>query len=238
MIPVDGSSPKDFDGIDFLAYFQGPAVYDGEAIGNRAMKVLEEYFIEKGFSSRRCFRSGLGAAAGGPGFYEILMWIKENWEFLTGAAALVFGFLTKVRDLGRRLKRKMEDRILDPYKPSVVVELMARTTSDGEYGLQESVRSFRSFLEHTPEINARLRRELPDQKFNIRVLSSQYSSPYAYFAVPEVKTSDVTKMLRYLARNEVPVGTVSAVRLYRKFGFLTWIESSENGGDFMRMTMR
>jgi hypothetical protein len=238
MIPMDGSSPREFDGVDFTAYFQGPAVYDGEAVSSRAMDVLEEYLTEKGLACRRCFRSGLGAAAGGPGFYEILVWVQENWEFLAGVAASVLAVVTRLRDLWRQLKRKLEDRVLDPYKPSVVVDLGARTQGDGEEGRKEAIRSFRSLLTHVPEINERLRCELPDQKFNIRVLSSEYSSPYAYFAVPKVKRSDVAKMVLYLENDEVPDGSVSAVRLYRQFGFLTRLESSNNGGDFMRMTMR
>lgn len=235
---MDGSAPRDFTGVDYTAFFQGPAVYDGEALSSRVMDVLEAYLSEKGFSCRRCFRSGFGAAAGGPAFYDILVWVQEHWEFLAGAASAVLAQVAKIRDKWRQLKRRLEERILDPYKPSVVVDLGVRTQGEGEEGRQEAILSFRSLLMHVPEINERLRRELPDQRFNIRVLSSEYSSPYAYFRVPEVRRSDVAKMLRFLEKHEVPDGNLSAVRLYRKFGFLTRIESSDNGGNFMRMTMR
>lgn len=53
MIPVDGSVANDFEGVDFAAYFRGPAVCDGEAATGRVMSLLEDFLKEKGLSSRK-----------------------------------------------------------------------------------------------------------------------------------------------------------------------------------------
>lgn len=239
MIPVDGSRASDFEGIDYAAYFRGPAVYDSEEVTNRVLNLLDDFLKEKGLSSRRCWHAGIGAAAGAPAFFETLLWIQEHWEFLAGAASVVLARVANVRDKWRQLKRHIEERILDPYKPSFDVELGVRTMGEGEDARQEAARSFRSLLTHVPDISALLRHELPDQRFNIRVLTtgSSPASAYAYFKVPEVKRSDVAKMLRFLQKKDDQDGA-SAVLLYRKFGFITRLEASENGGEFMRLTMR
>jgi hypothetical protein len=239
LIPVDGSVADDFEGIDYAAYFRGPAVYDSEAVTNRVLNLLDEFLAEKGFSTRKCWHAGFGAAAGAPAFFETLLWVQEHWEFLAGAASVVLGRVAKVRDKWRQIKRHIEERVLDPYKPSFVVELGVRTRGEGDNARQGTARSFRSLLTYVPDIDALLRRELPDQRFTIRVLTAG-SSPapaYAYFKVPEVKRSDVTKMIRFLEKRTHQDGAL-AVLLYRKFGFITRLEGSENGGDFMRLTMR
>lgn len=218
---------------------RGPAVYDVQAVTDRVLDLVGDFLREKGLSSRRCFQSGFGAAAGGPTFFEILVWIQEHWEFLAGAASVVLARVANVREKWRQLKSRIEEQVLNPYKPSFVVELGVRTKGKGDEARQEATRSFRSLLTHVADINALLRRELPDQQFTIRVLTTG-SSPapaYAYFKVPEVKRSDVTKMIRFLEKKNHQDG-LSAVLLYRQFGFITRLEASKDGRDFMRLTMR
>lgn len=239
MIPMDGSAPSDFEGIDYTAYFRGSAVYDVQGLTDRVLDIIGEFLRKEGLSSRRCFRSGFGAAAGGPAFLETLIWVQEHWEFLAGAASVVLARVANVREKWRRLKWRMEAQVLDPYKPSFVVELGVRTRSEGEESRQEAARSFRSLLTHVPDLSALLKSELPDQKFTIQVLTTG-SSPafaYAYFRVPEVKRSDVVRMIRFLEKEPHQDG-ISAVSLYRQFGFITRIKASGDGGDFMRLTMR
>lgn len=239
MYPVDGSSPTDFDGIDYTAYFRGSTVYDSQVITERVLDLVGGYLNEKGFAARRCFQPGMGAAAtGAPAFIEALLWIKEHWEFLAGAATVVFAQVAKVGHKWRQLKRHIDERILDPHKPSFVIELGVRI-SGGEDSRKEAARSFRSVLLHVPEINSLLRSELPDQNCTIRVLTAGASPEfaYAYFKVAVVRRSDVAKMIRYLDKKKNQDG-LRAVLLYRRFGFLTRFETSESDSDFMRLTSR
>ncbi|BCW67003.1 hypothetical protein NicSoilB4_17660 [Arthrobacter sp. NicSoilB4] len=239
MFPLDSSEPSDFSGVDFAAYFQGPSVYDGKAVSNRVMDLVEQYLTQMGLSSRRCFHGGFGAAAGGPAFPEVLLWVQEHWEFLAGAASVVLARVANIRDKWRKLKKAWEERILDPYKPSVLVELGARTQSDGDEGRTEAAQSFRALLTHVPDISELLRRELPDQTFTmvVRTLGPTPANTYAHFNAPDAKQSDVTKVVRYLEKQDLQEG-YSTLRLYRKFGFLRRVESSESGDDFVRMTVR
>lgn len=238
MYPMDGSQTGDFVGVDYTAHMRGPSIYDADTLTGRVLDAIEEYLTSRGLASRRCFPSAFGSAATGPpAFYEILQWVQENWGFLTGIASALLAQVAVTRAKLYRLKRKMDDRILDPYKPSVVVELGVRTGGEKDNRQQEAIASFRSLLTHVPEIDERLRAEIPDQKFTIRVLSSNYSNPYAYFKVAKVKPSDIAKMMRYLSKPQVNEG-VGAVLLYRKFGFLTRLQASRNPQEFMDFTMR
>lgn len=114
MIPVDGSAPSDFEGIDYTAYFRGSAVYDVQGLTDRVLDIIGDFLKKEGLSSRRCFRSGFGAAAGGPAFLETLIWVQEHWEFLAGAASVVLARVANVREKWRRLKWRTEAQILDP----------------------------------------------------------------------------------------------------------------------------
>lgn len=240
MIPVDGSPDGDFEGIDYTAYFQGPAVYDSEAATERVLTLLDDFLKEKGLSSRKCWHSGFGAAAGAPAFFEILLWIQEHWEFLAGAASVVLARVANVRDKWRQLKRKVEENVFDPYKPTFVVELGVRVRGEGNDARREAAQSFRALLTHVPDINALLRRELPDQRFTFRTQTTD-SSPFTHanFRVPEIKRSDVAKIIRFLEKKEKDdQDGPLAVLLYRRFGFITRLEVSENGRNFMLLSSR
>ncbi|MDQ0276520.1 hypothetical protein QO003_000823 [Arthrobacter silviterrae] len=239
MIPVDGSTPNKFDGIDYTAYFRGAEVYDIEAATSRVLDLVGDFLEKKNLMSRRCFPSGIGGATGGPEFFEILRWVQEHMQYIAGLVTVWLARVAKVRNKWRQLKGHIDERFLDPYKPSCVVELGVRTKGEGNHSREKSAKSFKSVLIHVPEIDALLRRELPDQRFTIRVLTCGVSPifAYAYFRVPEVKRSDVAKMIRFLEKRKNQ-DRLSAVLLYRQFGFITRFRASEDGRDFMRMTMR
>lgn len=236
MIPLDQTTPSDFVGVDYTAFFQGPSVYDAKAIGDRSMDIIEECLTEYGLSSRRCFYGGRGATAGGPPFLEALLWVQEHWEFLAGAASVVLARVANVRQKWRQLKGKWEQRILDPYRPSVIVELALRTQGEGTEGQREAALSFRSLLSRVPDISQRLRNELPDQSFTIRVLSVGRSSArvYACFKVAEVRRSDVTRIVKFLNKGDITDDSV--VSIYRTFGFLTRLEHKKDSNFMGSMT--
>lgn len=227
MIPLDPEASIDFSGVDFTAFFQGPAVYDGKVVGDRAMDLIEQYLTESGLSCRRCFYAGRGATSGGPAFLEVLLWVQDHWEFLAGAASVVLARVAKILHKWRQLKGLWEQRVLDPYRPSVVVELAARTRGDGAEVWNEEASSFRALLSRVPDISQRLRHELPEQKFTIRVQAIGLSSATASasFRVSEVRLSDAVKMVRFMDKCNDQSDLV--VSLYRKFGFLTRLEQKK-----------
>lgn len=236
MVPLDPKALPDFVGIDFTAFFQGPAVYDGKALSDRAMDLIETYLTENGFSCRRCFYAGRGATSGGPAFLEVLLWVQDHWEFLAGAASVVLARVAKIRDRWRQLKGMWEQRVLDPYRPSVIVELAARTRGEGFEGRNEEASSFRALLGRVPDISQRLRQELPDQTFTFRVqaLGPSSTTATASFRVSEVRRSDAVKMVRFMDKCNDQSDLV--VSLYRKFGFLTRVKQQKNSNFMGSMT--
>lgn len=154
----DKQYASEFTGVEYTAYLRGPSIYDQVAATNRVRNVLRDYLTDQGFSCRTCPPSGLGSAAtGAPPFHEVIQWVRENWELLTGAASLIVGWIVIGRVKLQHLKQKMEEQILDPYKPSVVAELRVRTKRTENERQQEAAASLRSVLRHVPDIDERLR---------------------------------------------------------------------------------
>lgn len=243
MYPMDGSDPRDFEGIDFAVRFNGPAPFDRKLIEGRILDALGDFFEKKGIIARKCMPSGLGATAGGPApvFYDVLKWISENWSLLTGISSFVLGALTRPVSWFRSLKRKFDQKVLDPYKASTVVELGARARGDDSAAQARAEASFRTLLTLAPNIDELLRSEFEDQAFSLRFLlfgrPSDHSRTYAFFKVKEISPSDVSKMIRFLDRHKFH-GGISAALLYRKFGKFTAIDASRKEGDFMRLMIR
>ncbi|KSU76107.1 hypothetical protein AS031_12140 [Pseudarthrobacter enclensis] len=224
---MDPKSPINFIGVDFTAFLQGPAVYDGKAVGDHVMDLIEQYLTEFGFSCRRCFYAGRGATSGGPEFFEVLLWVQDHWEFLAGAASVVLARVAKIRHKWRQLKRLWEQRVLNPYRPSVIVELAARTQDDGAGLSDDEASSFRALLSRVPDISQRLRREMPDQTFTFRVqaIGPVSATASASFKVSEVRPSDAVKMVRFM--DKCTDQTDLVVTLYRKFGLITRLEQEK-----------
>lgn len=227
---MDPSEPLDFDGIDYSVRPQiGARIYNTDELTNRTVNVLEAYFQEKGLKARKCHPTGLGAAAGGP-FAEVLSWIIEHWEFVRDIAQWVFsGLTTLVLALRTAYTRWIERTVIDPYQPTLTVEL----------GVRQSPNSFRALLRLAPDIQSMLKNKLPDQTFAIRFLDASpgRDKTYVFFKLQQIRKSDVARMIHFLDKHEFHEG-LSAALLYRRFGFWPSIIASKKPGDFMRLLMR
>lgn len=239
MYSTDDSQPRNFVGIEYAANMRGPSVYNMDVVTSSVLQILEEYFREKQFTAReRRPPLNMGSAAtGSPQFYEILQWIRDNWSFLEGAATVLLAQVAIARSKLYLLKKKMDERVINPYKPSVVIELYVLTEASRGEGENDAVRSFRSVLVNLPELSVRLNCQFPTQKFTIRVTGGVYSHASVYFKVAQVRQSDVAKIVRRLSKihqTEVP----RAILLYRRFQLFTGLKVSKNTNDFVRFNMQ
>lgn len=231
---------SDFQGIEYTVFFRGPVIYDSEGATEAVVGLVEEFLNERSLANRRGFPAGMGGAAtGAPPFVELLLWLQENWELAAAAFSAVWAGIVKTRMAWIKVKKGFEQRVLDPYQPSIVVELRVCTTVSGKGGAQEAAESFRSMLTLVPDLSTLLRREIPNFGPTIRVITPGHAPryPYVYFKVREVRDADVDRMLRFLDRRNRP-SELSAVLLYRQFGFLTRLVESSDGREFMQLTSR
>ncbi|MBG6226499.1 hypothetical protein IWX63_003098 [Arthrobacter sp. CAN_A2] len=235
IVPLDGSPSDNFTGIDFTASVRGPSVYDTRLVEDQVMKALEQELTKAGFATRRCRLPGVGSpATGAPPFYEFLNWIHENWDFLKGVASTIVSWVVFVQGKARLLERTLNNRALDPYKPSVFVELLVRTTADGSEEVGDAAYSIGAFLQYLPHLSACLAEEFPEQRFTLRVSNKSGILPYTHFKVAEIRRSDVAKVVRYMNTRRGLTG-VRAVLLYRQFGVLTRLRPVRSMDEFFRL---
>ena len=231
---------SDFQGIEYVVFFKGAVIYDSDAAAEQVIEVVEKFLNERGLANRRGFPAGMGSAAtGGLPFAELLVWLQENWELAAAALSAVWAGMVRARTAWTRVKKGFEQRVLDPYQPSIVVELRVCTTGSAEQGEQEASEAFRSMLTSVPDLSALLRREIPNFEPTIRVITPGQAPryPYVYFKVRDVRAADVARMLRFLDRKNRS-SELSAVLLYRQFGILTRLVESGDGREFMQLTYR
>jgi hypothetical protein len=222
MFPLDGSSPTDFSGIDFATFVNAPAIYNRKELEDRVAAVLQQFFESRGLPARHCFVGGRGAAAGGPMFLETLQWFRDNWETMEQAATMVLSFVAGMMTRWRLLKRRLNDKVLTPFGPSVVVEVGSRTKGTSPAATAEAHNSFMGLLRLAPELSETLNKELDNVTFSIRVTRLGASTQFltALFNVARITKTDAVKVIKHFDKRKND-SDVSAVLLYRKFGFYT-----------------
>ncbi|MUK03617.1 hypothetical protein GM708_18000 [Vibrio cholerae] len=235
IVPLDGSPSDGFTGIDFTAFVRGPSIYDTRSLEDQIMEALKQELTKAGFATRRCQLPGVGSpATGAPPFYEFLKWVHENWDFLKGVASTIVSGIVFVQAKAHLLERKLNDRVLDPYKPSVFVELLVRTEADVSKEVEDAASSLGAFLQYLPHLSARLVEEFPEQSFTLRVSNKSKLLPYTHFKVAQIRRSDVAKVMRYMNAKQDQTG-VKAILLYRQFGTLTRLRQIRSLDEFFRL---
>lgn len=235
IVPLDGGPSDSFTGIDFTAFVRGPSIYDTHLLEDQVMEVVKQELMRAGFATRRCQLPAVGSSAtGAPPFYEFLTWVHENWDFLKGVASTIVGCVVFVQGKAHLLKRRLNDRVLDPYKPSVFVELLVRTRADGREEAEDAASSLGAFLKSLPLLSARLAEEFPEQSFTLRVSNKSGILPYTHFKVAQIRRSDVAKVVRYMNNRRELTG-VKAVLLYRQFGLLTRLRPVRSMDEYFRL---
>lgn len=222
MHALDGRSPEDFSGVDFATLVWAAPIYDKRKVEDQVAKVVADFFERRGLPTRRCGIYGLGAAAGGGPWMDVFLWVKENWESMQTMASAAIGFAIGVTARWKRLRRRLDNKALDPYKPSIVLELVVRAKSTDLSSTGESSRSFNSLLCLVPALHEELRNQLPDQKFSIRIVRHSEKDPsrLALFKVERITDADIARVLRRLKRIDHDPDSY-AVLLYRQLGFIT-----------------
>ncbi|MCC3278410.1 hypothetical protein LJ754_04460 [Arthrobacter sp. zg-Y40] len=235
IVPLNGAPSDGFTGVDFAASVRGPSIYDRQLTEDLVMRLLEEELAKAGFATRRCGLPGVGSSAtGAPPFYELLNWVQENWGYLQGVASTLVSYVVFVQAKARIFEKILNDRVLDPYKPSVFVEILLRATSSTREEREDAASSYGAFLLHLPRLSARLAEELPEQRFTLRVMNKTGVLPYTHFKVKEIRRSDIAKVVRYMnARHDL--SGVKAMLLYRQFGFLTHLRPIRSMDEFFRL---
>ncbi|BCW18365.1 hypothetical protein NtRootA9_10730 [Arthrobacter sp. NtRootA9] len=238
MDTVDSNSPEDFAGIEYTIFVSAPQVYNSHILEGKVSSVVENFFVEHAMPVRRHFVGGFGSTTGAPPFLEFLLWVQEHWESLEKMATLLAGFAAGVAIRWRRLEERINNRILNPYCPSIIIDVAVRTSSEALVAEGSGDRSYYSLLRLLPNLDAALREELNEHKVSIQAIDSTTSSPrFALFNVKSITTSDVTLMIRYLRRLKEG-SEVNAVMLYRALGFYRRLVPSRGASQFMRLLLR
>jgi hypothetical protein len=239
MQPLDGSSPEDFAGIDYTIFVSAPEIYNAGAVEGKVANAIEAFFEGHAIPVRRCIAGGFGSTTGAPPFWEFVLWVQENWESLEKIASVLAGFAAGVTLRWRRLKQRLNNRILDPYCPSVVIDVAARTKSPSSAPEGTTAQSFYSLLRFLPELDVVLCDELSGHKFSVQVvdLTSPSSPRFALFKVERITTSDVALMIRYLQKLSEN-SDINAVMLYRAFGLFRRLVPSRGASQFMSLLIR
>lgn len=128
----------------------------------------------------------------------------------------------------------INDHVLDPYQPSVFVEILLRTAASpsGEGG--DAASSYGAFLLHLTRLSAQLAEEFREQRFTIRVMNKTEVFPHTHFKVREIRRSDIVKVVRYVNAHHALNG-VKAILLYCHFGFLTRLRPVRSMEEFFRL---
>lgn len=239
MYPLDGSSPSDFTGVDFATFVNAPEIYNKKDLEDRVAAVLQEFFESRDLPARHCFVGGFGAAAGGPMFIDILQWVRENWEAMDQAATAVLGVVATILARWRLLKRRLNDKVLDPFSPSIVVEVGSRTKGTSATATAQAHDSFMGLLRLAPELSETLRDQLNNATFSIRVLRLGEGNQFlfALFNVDCITKADAAKVINYFNKRKND-SDISAVMLYRMFGFLTRLKVARGTSGFMGLIMQ
>lgn len=94
--------------------------------------------------------------------YDFLLWLQGHWELAAAAVSAVFVGVNRLGFVWARIRSRFQQRTLDPYKPSLIVELCVRTSMEGETGRSQAAQSFSSLLPYMPALNRMLRDKWPD----------------------------------------------------------------------------
>jgi hypothetical protein len=153
---------------------------------------------------------------------DVYLWVKENWEPMQSIASAAIGFVIGVTGKWKRFRRRLGDKVLDRYAPSIVIELVVRTKGAASNSIAESSRSFNSLLRLVPALHEALRNQLPDEKVSIRIVSPPENDPsrLALFKVERLTDADIVRVVRYLKKIEHDPDR-HAVLLHRQLGFIT-----------------
>lgn len=239
MWPKDGSNPREaFVGVDFSVEIRRPGVFDHSQLEATVERAISEFFEERNILARPCLVGGLGATAG-DWLIEMLNWVGENWEILTGVVAALSGAVYKVQRLVARERKRLTDGVIDPYRPGIVVTVSPRTGILNEDASDEDREAFPVVISLLPELHAALTTEIPTHDFSLRALRrGRIGSINAFFKLKSTTDRDVALMLRkieQLDKKKVPAPTVL---LYKQFGLFRRFEVSNKPADFYRLIRR
>lgn len=239
MYPLDGSSSHDFSGIDFAIYACAPGIYDIAKLEDQVAETVNTFFGSRALPVRRCGVAGFGTTTGAPPFWEFVLWVHENWESLEKLAHAMTAFAAGLVFRWRRLRSLLNNRVLDPHRPSVIVEVAARTKGDHSLVSLEGEQSFSGLLSLLPDLNTALREAHPNQRFTIRALDlrSNAGPRHALFKVESITASDVARIVKYF-RKFANDSDVCAALLYRQFGLIPRIIPARGSSQFMGLIMR
>lgn len=237
MYPLDGSSPDEFSGVDFATYACAAQIYDERKVEEQVAKVVEDFFETRGVPTRRCVIGGLGAAVGGP-WVEVYLWVKENLEFMQTIVSVAIGFAIGVTTKWKNFRKRLDNKVLDRYMPSIVLEIGARTKGTDLRPPRESLRSVNNLLRLVPALDEALRSQLPNQNFSLRVVNlSENDAPrLALFQAERITDADVARVLRDFRKREHDRDSY-AVLLHRQFGFFTRLRRGRGASGYMSLLM-
>ena len=85
-------------GVDFTVEIRATGVFDHAQLESTVDGLIFDFFQQRHIVARPCHIGGLGSATGGQ-LVELLNWVKDNWEILSGAVAALAASYYKGKQL-------------------------------------------------------------------------------------------------------------------------------------------
>jgi hypothetical protein len=239
MWPKDKSDPgAAFVGIDFTVEIRRPGVFDHAQLETAVEGVVSDFYGQRHIASRPCHVGGLGATAG-DSLIEMLNWVRDNWEILTGVAAALSAAFYKSQRLVARERARLTNGVIDPYRPGIVVTVSPRTGILSDDVTDEDEAAFPIVLSLFPELHAALTEKISTHDFSLRALrGGRFGSLHAFFKLKNTTNSDVAMMLRKIERLDERNASVPTILLYRQFGLIRRFDVSRDSEDLLRLMRR
>lgn len=225
-------------GIDFAVEVRSPGVFDQAQLEKNVEGLVLEFFEQRHIVSRPCFQGGLGATAG-DAFIEMLNWLRENWEILTGMVAALTAAYYRLQRLAARERIRLTNGIIDPYRPGIVLTLSPRTGALERDTTDEDRDAFPFTISLLPELHRALAHAITTHDFSLRAIRRGRSgSLNTFFKLKCTTDRDVAMMLRRIALLDKKKTDGPTILLYRQFGLFRRFDVSKNPGDLYRLINR
>lgn len=227
-----------FLGIDFTVEVRRPGVFDHAQLQSTVEGVVSDFYGQRHIASRPCRVGGLGATAGNS-LIEMLNWVRDNWEIVSGVVAALSTAAYKFQRLVARERTRFTNGVIDPYRPGIVVTVSPRTGSLSDDVTDEDGAAFPVVLSLFPELHMALTEKISTHDFSLRALrGGRFGSLNAFFKLKTTTDRDVAMMLRKIERLDERKVSAPTILLYRQFGLFRRFDVSRKPADFFRLIRR
>lgn len=217
MIPLDGSDPSGFRGVDCAIRFRGSAVHDRTIIEGPVLDLIVDVLAHDGIAGRKCHPAGLGWVVGG-NLLHLAALLHDNYQVLAGILTWIAARYAFAHKWYRFAARRVNDHILNPFVPNVRVEL-------GVHAAADAIQDLSAVIRLVPELHRKLREGFPSIRFsfNIFTLLGPGRGIHIFISLQNPNESVIARVIRRIDRKRST--HARALHVYQRFGIVTVVKS-------------